>query len=87
MTRVTKAALRDAARKHLVPGINPRIATILAFAELKDEPLDAEAFDDAAIILLAERLVLEDVPIELALASARQERVTFPNRTRTRRSG
>ena len=75
--KVAPEALLDAARRHRRPGINARVALVLAYAELEGNRLDPEAFDDAAVILRAERLLMDDVPVVLALATAREELVTF----------
>ncbi len=41
--------LRAAARRHLVSGITPEQAVVLAVAELGGQPLDQSVFDDAAV--------------------------------------
>ena len=72
-----REALREAAHRHHRKGISQHQAVVLGYAELVGTPLDPEAFDDAAILLRAERLLLEDVGLSEALGTARRERVTF----------
>jgi hypothetical protein len=73
ISKLTREALLAAARRHLRPGITPQVALVLGYAEVGGQPLDPENFDDAAVILRAERLVLDDVPVELALSTALKE--------------
>lgn len=75
--QVDREELRVAARRHYRPGISPHQAILLGYAELIAAPLDPERFDDSAILLRAERLVLEDVPVGEALATARRELATW----------
>ena len=75
---VDREALREAAhRHHREGGITKHQAVVLAFAELVGASLNPEAFDDAAILLRAERLVLEDVGLNEALRTAQRELVTW----------
>ena len=74
---VTQEALLEAARRHRRPGITPHIARVLAYAELLGYPLDPQTFDHAAVVLRAERLLLDDVPLAEALRTACDEFVTF----------
>ena len=66
-----------AAHRYHGPGITWCQAIILGFAELTGEPLDPYAFDDAAILLRAERLFQEEVAVDEALRTAREELVTW----------
>jgi len=74
---VDREALRQAAHRHRRQGISNRQALILAYAELIGAALDPYAFDDAAILIRAERLLLEDLGLSEALNSARLELVTW----------
>jgi hypothetical protein len=74
---VDREELRVAARRHYRPGISPHQAIILGYAELAGCPLDPAGFDDSAVMLRAERLVLDDVPVGEALATARREAATW----------
>lgn len=74
---MSREALRAAAHRHRRPGISSHMAIVLAFAELSGEPLDPVGFDDAAVLLRAERLVLDDVPVSEALEAARTELATW----------
>lgn len=74
---ITVEALVEVARRHRRAGVTDEVAIVLAYAELEGQPLDAERFDDAAIVLRAERLLLDEVPIADALTTARAELVTF----------
>ena len=73
--KVTQEALLEAARRHQRrPGINPRVAAVLAYAELVGHSLDPEAFDDAAVILRAIQL-MDELPVVRALQTACAELV------------
>lgn len=74
---VDREELRAAAHRHYQPGISKRQAIVLGYAELTGQPLDPFGFDDAAILLRAERLVLDGVGLGQALAVARAESVTW----------
>ena len=74
---VDREELRAAAHRHYRPGISKRQAIVLGFAELTGQPLDPDAFDDSAILLRAERLLLDGVRIGEALAVARTELATW----------
>lgn len=74
---VSREALRVAAHRHRRHGISSHMAIVLAFAELSGDPLDPWVFDDAALLLRAERLVLDDVPVSEALEVARMEFATW----------
>ncbi len=74
---VTRHALLAAARRALRPGINDHQAVVIGYAELTGEPLDPWAFDDAAVVLRAERLLLDGLPVDEALRTAREEHATW----------
>jgi hypothetical protein len=74
---VTPESLLAAARRHLRPGISADQALVLAFAELTESPLDPWSFDDAAVLLRAERLLIEGVRVSDALDTARTEKASF----------
>jgi hypothetical protein len=46
-------------------------------AELQGQPLDPEDFDDAAILLRSERLILDGLAPSKALRTAREEFITW----------
>ena len=76
------AELREVAHRHYVDlssqgGISPEACFVLAVAELAGEPLDVFLFDDAALVCRAERLVMDGLAASVALATAREERVTW----------
>ena len=58
-------------------GITPEQAVILACAELSSSPLDPFGFDDAAVLLRAELLVVEGLVASEALRTARREMATW----------
>ncbi len=72
-----REALRLAAHRHYRKGISKHQAIVVAFSELVGAPLNPEAFADAAILLRAERLLLEDLGLSEALGTARREPVTW----------
>jgi hypothetical protein len=74
---ITRDTLLVAARKHLGPGMTRQQAVVVAYAELVGEALDPWAFDDAAIILRAEALLLEGLTVVDAVATAREELATW----------
>jgi hypothetical protein len=74
---ISRDALTAAARGELRPGINPRIAVLIAYSGLAGNRLDPGTFDDAAILLRAETLLLEDLSIADALADALAEHATL----------
>lgn len=76
-TAVTREALIEAARAELRPGLSRRQAIVIGFSALLGERLDPERFDDAALILRAERLLLEGLSVVDAVATARAEAVTW----------
>lgn len=80
MTRVTDTDLLVAAQRHQRPGISQHVAIVLGYAELIGHPLDPENFDQAAVILRAERLLQEDLPVDVALRTAVAEFATFHRR-------
>jgi hypothetical protein len=57
-------------------------ALLLAGAALDGAPLDPYDFDDAAVLLRAERLFLDGLTVAQALATARAESATFAERVR-----
>lgn len=77
MTQITREALVAAARRVLRPGISEHQAVVIGYAELVGVPLDPFAFDDAAIILRAERLLIDGVVVPEAVATARREMATW----------
>jgi hypothetical protein len=84
--RFTRDEVRALARRHhdvlaQLGGISPEACVVLAVAELREEPLDVFAFDDAAIVLRAERLVLDGMSAGEALATARTEHTTWSRET------
>jgi hypothetical protein len=52
-------------------------AIILAATELTGDALDPFDFDDAAVLIRAERLFVDGLTISVALSTARRELVTF----------
>ena len=58
-------------------GITAEQAAVLALADLEDSPLDPYSFDDAAVLLRAERLVIDGVGVEDALVTALRELATW----------
>jgi hypothetical protein len=74
---VTRKALLEAARSALGPGITASEAIIVGYSQLVGEPLDPFAFDDAAVIARAERLLAEGIGVEDAVATARAELATW----------
>lgn len=60
--------------------VTPEQAYLLAGAELEGAPLDPYDFDDAAVLLRAERLFLEGLTISEALRTARAEFPTLGER-------
>jgi hypothetical protein len=74
---VTRESLREAARRALRPGLSAHQAVVVGYAQLVGEPLDPFAFDDAAVILRAERLLLEGLSAPDAVRAARDELVTW----------
>ena len=77
MAEIARDELVLAARRHRRPGISVRQAFVLAYAELTDAPLDPWSFDDAAVILRAETLLIEGLDVVTAVATARAEFATF----------
>jgi hypothetical protein len=73
----TREAVVAAARRVLGPGISEYQALLIGYAEVTGEPLDPYSFDDAAILLRAERLLHEGFVVPDALRSAREECVTW----------
>lgn len=76
MSEITRDAVVHEARRllgHFEHRITPDQAILMAAAELLGAPLDPFAFHAAAVLLRAERLFIEDVPIDEALATARRE--------------
>ena len=55
------------------PGISQSVALVIEHSKLDDASLDPHAFDDAAVIVRAETLVLEGVDVAEAIYSARVE--------------
>jgi hypothetical protein len=74
---VDREALRLAAHRHHRKGISKHQAILLGYAELVGAPLNPYGFDDAAILLRAERLLHEDLGLSEALSTARRELVTW----------
>jgi hypothetical protein len=74
---ITREGILSRARRHLRPGIPAEAAVVLAYAELDDRPLDPWRFDDAAIVLRAERLLIEGLTVAEALEAARAEHPTW----------
>ncbi len=73
------------ARRHHVAlreigGVSPELCVVLAVAELGDAPLDPFDFDDAAIVVRAETLVIDGMAASEALATARAECATWAER-------
>jgi hypothetical protein len=77
VARVDREALRAAAHRHHRPGITAHQAIVLAYAELTGSPLNPNSFDDSAVLLRAERLVLDGVTVSEALTTARDEFITW----------
>jgi hypothetical protein len=74
---ITRESLLAAAREELRPGLRPEQAIVIAYARLAGSPLDPFGFDDAAVILRAERLLLDGLGVTDAVATAREELVTW----------
>ena len=72
-----RATVRARAAELVRPGINRRVALICAYAELAGDPLDPEVRDDAAVILRSERLLLDGLAVDAALAVARGEMIAW----------
>jgi hypothetical protein len=70
-------AIGARAKELVGPGINGRVALIVAFSELEGSPLDPEGFDSSAVILRAETLMLDCVELEDAVKTAREEFATW----------
>jgi hypothetical protein len=83
MSAITSEALAAAAQRAREraqadhAGLTAEQACVIGYSELTGEPLNPYAFDDAAVILRAERLVLDGLLLEVALGTARRELVTF----------
>jgi len=69
--------LANAARARIQAGISREQALILGYADLTSQPLDPWLPDEAAILLRAERLLIDGVHIADALDTARREAATF----------
>ena len=74
---ITVDALRQAARRVLAPGISREQAIVIAWSELAGDPLSPWLLDDAAIILRAERLLIEGIKVDAAVATARAELIAW----------
>lgn len=74
---VTRAALLEAARTEVRQGLGSEAAVVVAWSRLTGEPLDPYGFDDAAVILRAERLIVDGLGVADAVAAARAELVTW----------
>lgn len=74
---ITRERLLAAAREEIRPGLRPEQAIVVAYSKLADDPLDPFGFDAAAVILRAERLVLEGVGLADAVGTVRKERATW----------
>ena len=74
---ISRDELTAAARGFVRPGISIPVAFVLGFADLSGQPLNPEAFDDAAVILRCERLVDDGIGLSEALRTAHAERVTW----------
>ena len=77
MIEITSDLLIATARRHRRPGISTLQSFVLAYAELSDASLDPWSFDDAAVILRAESLLIEGLDLATAVATARGEFATF----------
>jgi hypothetical protein len=75
--QVTREALLEAARTVLQTGLSGEQAVVVGFSRLVGEPLDPFAFDEAAVILRAERLLMEGLGVVDAVHIAREELVTW----------
>jgi hypothetical protein len=70
----------DATRRALQrfpSGIIEEQAAVMALADLQGSPLDPYSFDDAALLLRAERLLHDGLSVAHALGTAREELATF----------
>lgn len=74
---LTREMVIEAARRWLRPGITRPQALALGYAEACGQPLDPCDFDDAAVLLRAETLLLEDVDVAAAVRTARAELATW----------
>jgi hypothetical protein len=74
---LTRQAVIEAARRWLRPGITRPQALALGYAEASGQPLDPCDFDDAAVLLRAETLLLELVDVAGAVETARAEFATW----------
>lgn len=70
------AAARQVLSSHL-SGISNEQAVVIGYSQLIRQPLDPELFDDSALILRAERLVLDGLNVAGAVATAREEFATW----------
>ena len=83
MSAITSEALAAAARRARERaeadngGITLEQACVIGYSELIGGPLDPYVLDDAAIILRAERLILDGLLLDPALRTAREELATF----------
>lgn len=74
---ITPAALLAAAREHVRPGISFEQGVVIGYSQLSGEELDPWNFDDAAVILRAERLIHDGVNVGIAIRAARDELVRW----------
>ena len=74
---VTREALLEAARSALRPGITPAAAIVIGYSQIIGQPLDPFEFDDAALILRAERLLAEGLGVSAAVQTAHAEKATW----------
>ena len=77
MSEITTEMIVVVARRLLQPGLSKLQCVICAVAELDGQPLDPEAFDDAAVILRCERLIREGIDVTEAIGAARRELTTW----------
>ena len=77
MIEITRDLLIATARRHRRQGISTLQSFVLAYAELSDASLDPWSFDDAAVILRAESLLIEGLDLATAVATAGAEFAAF----------
>jgi hypothetical protein len=77
VARVDRESLRATAHRHYRPGISAHQAIVLAYSELTGRPLAPDTFDDSAVLLRAERLLIDGLSVSEAIDTARAEFATW----------
>lgn len=78
--QLAAVARRQHAQLAHLGGISAEACVVLAAAELSGCPLDVWDFDDAAVVLRAEALVVDGLAASEALVAARAELATWAER-------